>query len=69
MILLDTLVIHYGSEERSIELYQGDLTDLRPEEGVDILVVRRPKADVFLLDVSRNCRGELGYPIQTPALL
>jgi hypothetical protein len=39
MILLDTLKVYYGSEERLIELYQGDLTNLKPEEAVDILVV------------------------------
>ena len=39
MILLDTLRVHYGSEERLIELYQGDLTDLKPEEAIDVLVV------------------------------
>jgi hypothetical protein len=39
MILLDTLKVFSGSEERLIELYQGDLTDLKPEESVDVLVV------------------------------
>ena len=39
MILLDTLKVYYGSDERLIELYQGDLTDLKPEEAVDVLVV------------------------------
>ena len=39
MILLDTLKVYHGSEERLIELYRGDLTDLKPEEAVDILVV------------------------------
>ncbi|HSE17696.1 MAG TPA: toll/interleukin-1 receptor domain-containing protein [Pyrinomonadaceae bacterium] len=39
MILLDTLTVYYGSEERLIELYKGDLTDLKPEEAVDVLVV------------------------------
>lgn len=39
MELLDTLKVRYGSEERLIELYQGDLTALMPDEAVDILVV------------------------------
>ena len=39
MNLLDTLKVYYGSEERLIELYQGDLTNLRPDEAVDVLVV------------------------------
>lgn len=39
MILLDTLRVYHGSEERLIELYQGNLTNLKPEEAVDILVV------------------------------
>lgn len=39
MNLLDTLRVYYGSEERLIGLYQGDLTNLTPEEAVDVLVV------------------------------
>jgi hypothetical protein len=39
MELLDTLSVYYGSEARTIELYCGDLTDMKPEEAVDILVV------------------------------
>jgi hypothetical protein len=39
MILLDTLTVYCGPEARTIELYHGDLTNLTPEEGVDILVV------------------------------
>jgi hypothetical protein len=39
MILLDSLKVYYGSEERKIELYQGDLTELKPTEAIDILVV------------------------------
>jgi hypothetical protein len=39
MILLDTLKIYSGSQEKLIELYQGDLTNLTPEEAVDVLVV------------------------------
>lgn len=39
MNLLDTLKVYYGAEERSIELYQGDLTNLTQDEAVDVLVV------------------------------
>src|SRR5437764_15488532 len=39
MELLDVLTVRHGEERRTIELYQGDLTDLLPEEAVDILVV------------------------------
>jgi hypothetical protein len=39
MNLLDTLKVYYGSEERLIELYHGDLTNLQPDEAVDVLVV------------------------------
>lgn len=39
MELLDTLKVYHNSEERLIELYQGDLTNLTPDEAVDILVV------------------------------
>lgn len=39
MILLDTLKVYHGSDERFIELYQGDLTNLKPDEAVDVLVV------------------------------
>ncbi|HJQ68248.1 MAG TPA: toll/interleukin-1 receptor domain-containing protein [Blastocatellia bacterium] len=39
MRLLDTLKVNYRSEERLIEIYQGDLTALTPDESVDILVL------------------------------
>ena len=39
MNLLDTLRVYHGSEERLIELYQGDLTNLTSDEAVDVLVV------------------------------
>lgn len=39
MILLDTLKVYHGAEERLVELYQGDLTRLKPDEVVDVLVV------------------------------
>jgi TIR domain len=39
MELLDELAIYHKSEIKRIELYYGDLTDLQPEEAVDILVV------------------------------
>lgn len=39
MNLLDRLKVYHGAEERTIELYQGDLTSLTPEEAVDVLVV------------------------------
>lgn len=39
MELLETLTVFYGSEPRTIELHHGDLTNLRPEEAADILVV------------------------------
>jgi hypothetical protein len=38
MRLLDTIFIH-GKEGKRIELHQGDLTALRPDEAVDILVI------------------------------
>jgi TIR domain-containing protein len=37
--LLDTLKVYYGSEDRLIEIYQGDLTALTADEAVDILVL------------------------------
>lgn len=39
MELLDVLIVNYGTEERKIELYCGDLTALKPEESFDILVI------------------------------
>jgi hypothetical protein len=39
MLLLDVLSIYYGAEERRIEIYYGDLTDLSPQDAVDVLVV------------------------------
>lgn len=39
MRLLDTLTVYYRSEERRIGIYEGDLTNLTPEEAVDVLVV------------------------------
>src|SRR5579863_3166235 len=39
MKLLDQLTVHHKSGERYIELFQGDLTSMPPEEAVDILVV------------------------------
>lgn len=38
MILLEKIIIH-GTQEKYIELYQGDLTSLEPEEAVDLLIV------------------------------
>lgn len=39
MRLLDSLTVSPGPPARTIELYQGDLADLRPDEAVDVLVV------------------------------
>jgi hypothetical protein len=39
MNLLDHLTISYQNQPRSIEIYQGDLTSLRPDEAADILIV------------------------------
>lgn len=39
MRILDTLKVYHGSQERLIHVCQGDLTDLTPEEAVDVLVV------------------------------
>jgi hypothetical protein len=39
MKLLHQLTIHHKSGERHIELFQGDLTSMSPEEAVDILIV------------------------------
>lgn len=36
---LDKLIITTGTEERAIELWQGDLTEIPPSEAVDVLVV------------------------------
>lgn len=39
MKLLDTLRVYHGPHEKLIEIYQGDLTELTPDEAVDVLVV------------------------------
>ena len=39
MKLLDELKVYYGSEERKIELYHGDLTNMHPEDAVDLLMI------------------------------
>lgn len=39
MQLLDTIKVQFASEERLIELYEGDLTALKPDEAIGILVV------------------------------
>lgn len=39
MRLLDKITIYHGTEQRLIELYQGDLTNLTPDEEIDVLVV------------------------------
>jgi hypothetical protein len=39
MELLDVLQIHHGEHVRRIEIYRGDLTDLPPEQAIDVLVV------------------------------
>lgn len=39
MELLDSLNVYHKGEPRLIEIYQGDLTDLRADEAVDLLVV------------------------------
>lgn len=39
MDLLDVLTVYYGSEARTIELHRGDLTNLEPQEAIDILLV------------------------------
>jgi hypothetical protein len=38
MKLLDSISIR-GKEGKRVELYQGDLTSLRPNEGFDLLVI------------------------------
>ena len=45
MQLLETLVIPYGKASRTIELYHGDLTELPPEQAVDLLVVSAFRGD------------------------
>jgi hypothetical protein len=37
--LLDKITVPYGDEQRAIELCFGDLTDMSPEDAIDILVV------------------------------
>ena len=39
MKLLDSVEIECGAETRLIELYQGDLTELKADEAVDVLIV------------------------------
>jgi hypothetical protein len=39
MQLLDSLTVYHKDTPRYIEIYQGDLTDMPPEEHVDVLVV------------------------------
>lgn len=39
MELLETLVVHHGSETKYIKLYHGDLTAIPAAEAVDLLVV------------------------------
>ncbi|HEY0607239.1 MAG TPA: toll/interleukin-1 receptor domain-containing protein [Herpetosiphonaceae bacterium] len=39
MDLLDMLTVYYGSQARTIELHRGDLTNLAPQESIDILLV------------------------------
>jgi hypothetical protein len=51
MRLLDTISIR-GKERKRIELYQGDLTKLRPDESVDLLVVSAFPNDYLPTDTS-----------------
>jgi TIR domain-containing protein len=39
MQILESLAVRHGDKVRKIELYKGDLTELAPDEQVDILVV------------------------------
>jgi hypothetical protein len=39
MRLLDTHIVHTGSGDKHIRLYQGDLASIPPKEAVDLLVV------------------------------
>ncbi len=39
MELIDSMVVKHESKTRRIELYHGDLTDLAPEDAVDLLVI------------------------------
>lgn len=47
MRLLDTLTVKCGSEKKFIEIYQGDLTDLTPDEAVDVLVISAKPYDYW----------------------
>lgn len=51
MKLLDTIYIQ-GKDRKRIELHQGDLTELRPDEAVDILVVSAFPNDYLPTDTS-----------------
>lgn len=39
MKLLDKLTVRHKSAEKQIELYHGDLTDMPPEQAVDVLII------------------------------
>src|SRR5262249_53746250 len=39
MKLLEELIVHHQSYEKRIELYHGDLTNMPPEQAVDVLVI------------------------------
>jgi len=47
MELLDRLYVHQGVETKSIGLYHGDLTNMGPDEAVNILVVSASPYDYF----------------------
>jgi hypothetical protein len=39
MKLLEALTVHHQSHEKRVELYHGDLTNMPPEQAVDVLVI------------------------------
>jgi hypothetical protein len=45
MKLLDKLIVHHKSAEKQIELYHGDLTDMPPEQAVDVLIIATGPGD------------------------
>ncbi len=67
MQLLDQLKVYHNAEQRYVELWQGDLTNMPPEEAVDVLVVSAfpndytptPSSLIGALDQKGICLADL----------